>query len=214
MLKRLPALALATLALCLVLTGCLSTKENPEVWKTDFTGVWELGDNVSNGAAMSADQLAAMKADGMNCFFVLNETGTCRMNLCGAAFNRGTWTATAPNKARLSFVAITAQEEEEAAAQAEAERAAAGEDETDATDEEEEDGVEVSATYDFILSFRDDQLHLTVDSEDALVFDRTTHVAMSEYLDGTSTIRETRDAQPLATSGLGAFGKLLERLRF
>ena len=214
MLKRLPALALAVLALCLTLTGCFSTEENPEVWKTDFTGVWELDDNVSSGATTSAKSLDAMKAEGMNCFFVLNETGTCRMNLCGAAFNRGTWTATAPNKARLSFIAITAQEEEEAAAKAEAERAASGEDDTEDTEEDEEEGIEVSATYDFILSFRDDQLHLTVDNENALVFSRTTHVAMSEYLDGTSTIRETQGTESLKTSELGALGKLLERLKF
>ena len=166
---------------------------------------------------MGDEQLAALKQQGMDCFFVLNEGGTCRMNLCGESFNRGTWTATAPNKARLSFAAITAREEEEAAAAAEAEAEAAakaGEKVPEETDDEEEEGIQVTATYDFILTFKDDQLHLTVDDRGTLIFDRTTHVAMSDYLDTTATKRETSETTVIINGDSSTLGRMLKRLKF
>ena len=215
--RRLITFALTALALCLTLSGCLSNADNAEVWKTDFTGVWELTGDVTDGKKMGDEQLAALKQQGMDCFFVLNEGGTCRMNLCGESFNRGTWTATAPNKARLSFAAITAREEEEAAAAAEAEAEAAakaGEKVPEETDDEEEEGIQVTATYDFILTFKDNQLHLTVDDRGTLIFDRTTHVAMSDYLDTTATARETSETTVVITGDSGTLGRMLKRLKF
>lgn len=113
MTKRLTALAALALALCLVLGGCRRSEDTQAFWRTNFMGVWEFSGGSYGGKEMTDQQVSKLKDLGMNGFLVMNERGTCRMNIHGVALGNGTWVALDVHEAELTFTFVEEEEEEE-----------------------------------------------------------------------------------------------------
>ena len=111
--KRAVALILFAFALSAALAGCVSQANNPQAWKANFAGVWELNGATTDGEDLTDEQVAAMKEDGRDVFIMLRENNTCSMLVFGLYSGTGTWEAVSPREAHLTFSVNPTEEEEE-----------------------------------------------------------------------------------------------------
>ncbi len=91
----------ALVVLCLAMVGCGSVTQ--EDYRPNFTGVWELDSMVSDGEQTSGDEIELVKAFGMNVFLILDEDGSCKLNLFGRELYTGTWEATSASEGSLKL---------------------------------------------------------------------------------------------------------------
>lgn len=79
------------IALCLALVGCGMGGQASEQAKSNFSGVWELESLTSGTDNTTTDYHELADTLGMNVFLVLNEDGTCTLDMFGSEQEKGTW---------------------------------------------------------------------------------------------------------------------------
>lgn len=187
MTKRLVALATLALAVCLSLGGCRGYGETHAVWRTNFMGVWEYNGGMVRGKEINEEQIAKIKSFGMDCFLVLNERGTCRMNIYGVPLGNGTWDTPNSKNAELTFVKYEEVEDEE----------------EEGVVKEVKERVEETRTFKLTYLEEEDQLLLKVDDQTSVRFAPSTLADMNAYIDSVSS------STPLYADGIQALDALM-----
>ena len=95
---------LAILAVfCIALVGCGGSKD----YSPDYVGDWELVEMTADSSddAISADDLATLKDNGLVCPLTLNADGTFVIDFFGSQQMEGTWSFDGPTKGAVDLSA-------------------------------------------------------------------------------------------------------------
>lgn len=97
--KKPVSLCASVVLACLLMVGC---GRKTEEYRAAFVGTWEIVELTNDGALTTLEDMAAIKANGLDVYVDLREDGTSELDTFGSKV-AGTWEVTGKDRAKMSM---------------------------------------------------------------------------------------------------------------